>query len=1609
MSGTTSLKFAAKEISASATAQLSDRTDVSPASELDLFIERFCDDASMDDFAPFNAQDTARLALDLWRFGQDAASSDGMERHTRLRDCLGAGDRKFPRTLIEAVGLDTPFLVDSAIATVVSAGIEIHAVVHPVAEINERKYSLIQIQCEHLDNSQRNKLKAALDVTFKDVNLATSDFLAMRQAMKHAAVRVSATPPADGRDLEDIEEAEAFLNWLVQDHFIFLGAREYRFARGEDGAFLAVEPDIVEGTGLGVLRDPTRHVLSRGSEPALLTPQIKAFLDEAPPIIVSKANMRSLVHRHVYADYIGVKRYDEHGAVIGETRFLGLFTSDAYTRMARDVPLIRKKVEKVKNRLEGDNSDYSTRALNTVLETYPRDEMFQIEPEELQVIASGVLSLLQRPRTRIFVRRDRFDRYVSVLLYTPRDNYTPELRRRVHKLIADSFLGRETAFYPAFNDGPLARVLYIVGLEPGHPEPDIDTLDIEIRQMAESWEDSLARAARLAGAPRADLPEVSFNVAYKEAFSPDQALKDLAAIEVMDADRRVSVRVRDNTGLGVAAACKIYHKDTPLDLSDMVPVLENMGLRVKAETSYPIGLQNGAHTIFVHDITLTPPPGIDPLGPEFEQCFEATWNGWSENDGFNRLVVRLGVNWRHAALMRTLCRYRQQSGIDPSETTQIAALVNHADITLDLLRLFDLRFNPDGGDLLEDRQTAQEQLLEKVHAALNNVATLDEDRVLRRLKNLICAVQRTNFYQINPETNRPYNYVSIKIASQEISDLPDPKPFREIFVWSPEVEGVHLRFGPVARGGLRWSDRRDDFRTEVLGLVKAQQVKNAVIVPVGAKGGFFPKNLPESGTREAVREAGIAAYRIFISALLEISDNLVSNESQRPDNVVAWDGDDPYLVVAADKGTATFSDIANEISEEHGWWLGDAFASGGSAGYDHKKMGITARGAWEAVKRHFREIGKDIQNEPFSVIGVGDMSGDVFGNGMLLSKFIKLNAAFNHLHIFVDPDPDPMASWEERQRLFNLPRSSWMDYNQDLISKGGGIFERSAKSVPLTAEIKKMTGLTEDSVTPDELIRALLLSEFELLWFGGIGTYVKAAHELNADVGDKANNALRVDGRDLKVKIIGEGANLGATQAARIEFARNGGRINTDAIDNSAGVDSSDHEVNIKILLKQAISQGDLKFSERNHVLADMTDDVAEHVLRNNYDQTGALSMLEMSAADDLDAYGELMSLLEADRKLDRSVEGLPSSGDMEKLREQGAGLTRPEISVLFAYAKNDLFSDIVQGDAPDQPALQFLLEDYFPDQLRSYADARNAHRLKREIIATRLVNRVVNLTGPFFPYQMWEASAVDASTLVKACETARAVFRIDALAERIEALDNHAPAQAQLLMGREIAGTMRQLTGAFIGPVRQGKSLQELFDIYSIATKEIQPQLDDCLSPFVIERIEARADAYIQAGAPAGLAGDVARLRILATIKETTDCAQSAGWPVRPVACIKHTVAEKLGVDPLRAAARDLTLDGHWERLAQQRVLDALPGQLSSLTSAAISHALSKGAAPSEVDRNKAIEIVNDWLAERRDDADRAAKAADHFESSGKWTLAKLVLISDALREFVQHHGKSV
>ena len=1036
-----------------------------------------------------------------------------------------------------------------------------------------------------------------------------------------------------------------------------------------------------------------------------------------------------------------------------------------------------------------------------------------------------------------------------------------------------------------------------------------------------------------------------------------------------------------------------------------------MGLFVDFETGYRVTpskapVAGAPDHYWVHHFSMRTkdrtPIDLEKVGGQLERAFPRIWTGESENDGFNRLIMSLGASWREAALIRALCRYRKQTGLDPAQGTQILALSRHTQITALILDLFTARFDPDSDVDLDTRQETCRTLMEQIETELEAVESLDEDRVLRRIATLIMGILRTNFYQRAPHET-PGEVITFKIAPRELDYLPNPRPYREIFVWAPHVEGVHLRFGPVARGGLRWSDRRDDFRTEVLGLVKAQQVKNAVIVPVGSKGGFVPKKLPAGGDRDAVREEGIRAYKTFITGLLRLTDNLVDGKIVQPKRVVCWDDPDPYLVVAADKGTATFSDIANGISLENGFWLGDAFASGGSAGYDHKKMGITARGGWVAVQRHFRERGKDIQTEPFNVVGVGDMSGDVFGNGMLLSKTIRLVAAFNHLDVFIDPDPiDAARNWEERKRLFDLPRSSWQDYDQSLISKGGGVFSRSAKSIPLSPEIKALTGLEADRLPPNDLIRALLKLDVELLWFGGIGTYVKARSESHLDVGDKANDGLRVDAADLSARVIGEGANLGITQAARIEFARAGGAVNTDAVDNSAGVDSSDHEVNIKILLADAIRNGNLAEADRNDLLAEMTDDVAAHVLANNYSQTAALSVAVASAGVDLDAHQRFMERLERTGELDRVVEGLPGSEEVRELRERGLGLSRPEIAVLLAYAKNTLFDQLIETDIPDDPHFEATLRAYFPEQIHRFETALGQHRLRREIICTYLVNRIINLGGPTFVHRVQESADASVADIARAFETARVVFRTDDFLRDVNALDNQAPAAVQTELKRELIRILRR-QAFWLARTRRGQEpVGDMIARYQGGIDALKPVIATSISAFEQDRLADRQARFEKGGAPTDIAREAATLQVLSSATDLVDLSEQAGLDVVPAARAYHLVGARCHFDVLRAAAGEAASSEHWDRLATRRLIEDLLRQQFDVTHTALMATGLTGSEAGKTDIETVETRITDWLDGIGEGLTRLDRSVQELEQSGSWTFAKLVLVSDSIRIFV-------
>lgn len=1467
---------------------------------------------------------------------------------------------------------DKPFLVDSVVAALNELGAEVFLVVHPILLVSRdsdghlkalaesgteaeegraESHMLLLISEQPLERHQQivEKLSAVLS----DVRHAFEDEGPMRERCLELRRELESDPPS--LDREEVTEGIDFLEWLAEENFIFLGYREYHY-RGEGEEAVA---EIDQQSGLGILRDPDYSVYEGLRNLGKLPPEVRAWVRSPRLLRVTKANRRSTVHRPVHLDTVAVKRFDAAGKVVGEKLFVGLFTATAYSRSLRHIPLLRRKLDAALAASGFAPGSYNGKTLLHILETYPRDELFQIDQADLQEIALGILHLQERQRTALFVRRDPFERFVSALVFVPKDRFDTNLRLRMQAIVADAFEGEVESYSTQIGDSPLARLHLVVRTERGKvPRPDLEALEQKLAAAARSWSDALEEAlihelGEEKGRARFNRWQGAFPASYQEDFRESDAVADIAKMELLYEGSPLEVDLyRPQEAPASVLRFKVYVKGERLALSDMLPMLENMGLRVLGEIPYSLRPADAEEAVWIHDFDLQPPAGYSDLTKvreAFHEVFTLVWFGRMENDGFNRLVLAAGLRAREILILRVYCKYLRQAQIPFSQSYMERTLAANPELTAKLVDLFMLRFDPAREG--EGRDAREQALLAEINAGLEKIENLDEDRILRRYLNLIQCTLRTNFFQSDAE-GREKSYVSLKFAGQKIADLPEPRPFREIYVYSPEVEGVHLRFGAVARGGLRWSDRQQDFRTEVLGLVKAQQVKNAVIVPVGAKGGFVAKRLPPpSAGREAWQAEGVAAYRTFIRGLLDITDNLKGETVIPPPQVVRHDEDDPYLVVAADKGTASFSDIANEIAEDYDFWLGDAFASGGSAGYDHKAMGITARGAWESVKRHFRELGHDVQSQDFTVVGVGDMSGDVFGNGMLLSKHIKLIAAFNHLHIFVDPDPDPAASWEERKRLFEMPRSAWSDYNPELISKGGGVFERTAKSIPLTPEMKRLFELEKDSVTPSELISAILKAQVDLVWFGGIGTYVKASSESHAEVGDRANDSVRVDGRDLRARVIGEGANLGMTQRGRIEYALAGGRLNTDAIDNSGGVTSSDYEVNIKILLGAARAQGRLSREQRDSLLRQMTDEVAQLVLRTNYLQGQSISVSCLLGPRLSDRYGRFMRFLERSGQLDRKMEFLPDEETLTQRAANGVGLTRPEMAVLMAYAKLDLYRELLESDLPDDPWLERDLLAYFPQPLREdfLSDIRE-HRLRRELVATQVSNEIVNRQGITFVQEIREKTGLPVAAIARAFIASRDLLSLPDVWHQIEALDNRVPAQAQLSMLLALGRAGESLCSWLLRSAGQVNDIGVCVGRYQKGMETLAKYLPERLTDSRRQALEEQAGVFEAEGVPKALAQKVAVLTQVASAGDIVRLADESKRPVEEVASLYFTIGTRFGFDWLRDTAAGLPRDLAWNRLAITALIEDLYDCQARITAGVLS-------AGGEGDPDQAIE----------------------------------------------------
>jgi glutamate dehydrogenase len=1489
-------------------------------------------------------------------------------------------------TIVQVVNDDMPFLVDSVTNEFDRREIAIHLIAHPVLPVRRDldgdllqlaepgaqapRESLMHIEIDRqAEPAQLEELAAALARVLAEVRLAVGDWRSMRGA---ALAAVTDLGPGHA-------EEDAFLRWLEGNHFTFLGHRRYRYVEDADQP-AGLRYEVIPGSALGILRRDEVRLFDAGLGGG---EAMARFARGTQPLLIVKTDRPSLVHRRGAMDCVIVKTYDTDGRATGEHRFAGLFTSTAYHEPTADVPLLRERVGSVLRRAGLDPQGHDGKALTAILDAYPRDELFQIDADTLYDHALGILQLQERRRVALFVRRDPVGRFASCLVFAPRERFDAALSQRFHDILEAAWHGTVTSIAGSGStDSALAQALYTLKLDrPDSPTPDLGDLERDLAEAATSWNDRLRavlqeKLGEAEGRAAARRWRDWFPSTYRDTFDAAQTVVDIGALQETLGGRDFGVRLGRRASMPRHRfAIRLFHPRKPIALSDILPLAENLGLRVLSEAPFQLHAADRdsvALQVLRVETADKSPVDLTEAGPRFAEALDRLWSGTLESDGFNKLILGAGLTWREVAIVRAYAKYLRQAGIAFSQDYMERTLAAHPTLARAVVELFMARFDPALG---EERNAAVEEVEATIAEAFEKVATLDEDRILRRFLNAVRCSLRTNYWQEK-------EWISFKIDSRAIDELPAPRPMVEIFVYSPRMEGIHLRGGRVARGGIRWSDRREDFRTEILGLMKTQIVKNAVIVPTGSKGGFYVKRPPVGGTREQVQAEGIACYQTLIRGMLDITDNLVDGKVV-PADCVRHDGDDPYLVVAADKGTATFSDIANALAREYGFWLDDAFASGGSAGYDHKKMGITARGAWESVKRHFRELGVDIQRTPFTVAGVGDMSGDVFGNGMLLSRQTKLLAAFDHRHIFIDPAPDPELAWFERKRLFDLPRSSWMDYDPAAISAGGGVYDRSAKSIALSGEACAVLGIEKPAVTPVDLIRAILKAPVDLLYFGGIGTYVKASTETNADAGDRANDALRIDGDEVRAKVVGEGANLGFTQRGRIEAALAGRKINTDALDNSAGVDTSDHEVNIKIAIGQTPGRNELLFA--------MTEEVASLVLRHNYQQSQAISVAEQQAAEEHDRLERFMRALERQGRLDRAVEFLPDSAAMRARALGRQYLTRPELSVLLAYAKIDLRDEILDSDLPDDPLLEGELLRYFPTTLqRHYGPQIRGHRLRREIATLQVVNSLVNRCGPTFVRTVGQRTGAPAAAIARAFAVVRDAWKLRELWAGIEGLDATLKAEAQTRMLvasqrfllRTVQWTLRRLPqpiDTLAAPAELGAAVAALDDLPESLIGEAESTA-----------LNERAAAFEALGAPPEVARRASALETLAAAGDLMLAARANGCSIEEAARLYFQMGERLSLAQLEAAAHKLPREGQWPSQAAGAMLDELVALHAELLNSALRL---------EGDKQTALQR---WSESRRMALERVDRLKEELLGGNPIDLAMLSVAVSELRALV-------
>ncbi len=1528
------------------------------------------------------------------------------------------------RTIIHVVNDDMPFLVSSVTCELERMESSPLLIIHPVLAVQrDMDGNLVELRAGSDENVGMKKgdtleslmhieiggssedemvdrLRDNIKAVLGDVRLAVRDWAAMRRVAAHFAADfegpVASVKPARAKEVVD------FLHWLNDDHFTFLGYRQLAIkGSGKSRSFV-----IEQQHSLGVLTKARLMIFEGVGDGMPIPPQFTEFLDSRNLLLILKANQRSTVHRRVHFDVVAVKMLDKNGAVIGIHMLVGLFTADVYTNSPSFVPVLRNKLDRIRERVGFRKYSHDDKILQNVMENLPRDELFETSDTQLMEIALGILHLQQRPRAAVFMRRDQFERFASVLVYVPRDRFDTALRLQIGDILTKAFEGRLSSFYTQVTDSALARIHYIIATRPGDvPKVDPKAIEAKIVKAARAWTDDL-RAALIKrhgehdGARQADVFAHAFPVAYREHFDAETAVADMGRINQVQETKQVGIHVYQAPGATGGTVCiTIYNAGAPLPLSDVMPVLEHMGFKVLGEEPFqvtPLGSTGGRGPVWLQNFSMTvatnTPIDISAAREEIEEAFRRVWAGEMESDGFNKLVALADMGWREVTILRAYAKYLRQATFPFSQAYIENAFAAHPKIARLLVDMFTASFDPaqNSGAKAKAGATKAAAIRAEIVQALDAVTNADEDRILRRYLNLLDSTLRTNYFQKGADGNFK-TYTSFKLNSRTVEDLPLPRMNVEVFVYAPRVEAIHLRGGKVARGGIRWSDRREDFRSEVLGLVKAQMVKNAVIVPTGSKGGFVVKRPPATGGREAYQAEGIECYKTLQRGLLDITDNIVNDKLVHPTDVVRKDEDDPYLVVAADKGTATFSDIANGVSAEYGFWLGDAYASGGSAGYDHKVMGITARGAWECVKRHFREIGIDTQTQEFTCVGVGDMSGDVFGNGMLMSKKTKLLAAFNHLHIFIDPDPvDTEKCYAERERMFKLPRSNWTDYNAKLISKGGGVFERSAKTIKLSPEMKALLEINKAEATPGEIMNAILKAKVDLLFFGGIGTYVKSAAQSHADASDKANDFIRVNGSQIRAKVVGEGANLGMTQLGRIEAAKAGLRLNTDAIDNSAGVDCSDHEVNIKILLNVQMGMGKLTLPARNKLLAEMTEEVGRLVLRDNYQQSQTISMLQSRGPQLMDAQLRTMKLFEREGLLNRDIEFLPNDEEIQERMAAGLGLTRPELAVFLPYGKMYLYDKMIASDLPDDDITEQDLIEYFPAPLqKKYKDAILRHKLRREIVGTVVTNNFINRTGPGFLTTLMERTGLGPVDVVRAYTVTEAAYGLRDLWNAIEALDNKVPAAVQLEMLLEIVRMLERSVQWMLRHVPVPMDMSKQIKALTPCVDELRKSLSKVWSDEVAAYIKRQAEVYQQKGVPAKLAMEVASIYRLAAANDISLIAEATKQSVAQAARLYYLVGERFGLGALRARTESYATVSHWDKLAVSAAIEELFAHQRTLA------VRISAAARGKLSPEKAVE---DWEAKNKSRVERYDQVFAEVRAADAISLSMLTVANRQL-----------